>query len=119
MDLADYNLVGDIVSNDYILDIRIELISTDNLSKSMAGLLLPINLIEESNLDYGVMPSNKNEIIIATSKDIIDRNHEELLTQDYQMGFETTGDIEKYNVVGLIDVNKLITSLIHMEILIY
>jgi len=110
LDLADYNLVGDIVSNDYILDIRIELISTDNLSKSMAGLLLPINLIEESNLDYGVMPSNKNEIIIATSKDIIDRNHDELLTQDYQMDFETTDDIEKYNIVGLIDVNKLVTS---------
>jgi len=110
--LADYNIVRDVIPYDYVLDVRADLISTTALSRSLSGLFLPVNIIKESDLDYGIMPSNKDEVIIATDKNIIDRNHEDLLNQDYQMDYQMNYDdtVTSYKVVGLIDVNKLITS---------
>ena len=82
-DLADNNLVSEVVPFDYVLDASAYLISTVNESMSMGGLFLPVSLITLDDLDYGVMPEDETEIVVALNSRIIDGHVDDILDVEY------------------------------------
>ncbi len=108
-DLADNNLVSEVVPFDYVLDASAYLISTVNESMSMGGLFLPVSLITLDDLDYGVMPEDETEIVVALNSRIIDGHVDDILDVEYTTNRFTLKS-KTYTVVGIIDVSKLVTS---------
>ncbi|XMB71785.1 ABC transporter ATP-binding protein [Mycoplasmatota bacterium WC30] len=121
-DLAEiegYSIVDHIVTFDYVLDINLTISSeTANNYTYLNGLLLPMEVIEADDLDYGILPKADSEIVIAVNNYELN-NYEDYLdkifVQGYNYYYDEIGpanlDMKTYKVVGMIDVDKLsITS---------
>lgn len=112
---TDYSLVQDVVPFDYVLDQSVEYVSMSNNDRTVDGQYLPSSLITEEDLDYGVMPTNEHEMVVAMPKSAIDNFTDDLLNvfyRDYSSLYAGGGggSILTFKVVGLIDASKLVTS---------
>ena len=116
-DLAEieaFNNVDQVITFDYILDINLSIFSeTSDDFSYFNGLLLPIEVIEESDLDYGTLPQTDTEVVIAVNTYELNR-YENYLNKTFTQGYgyyysdgPTTNTAQLYTVVGMINVDKL------------
>ncbi|XFA98232.1 ATP-binding cassette domain-containing protein [Candidatus Izemoplasma sp. B36] len=104
------NNVNQVIEKDYVLDSNISLYTTEsNKYVYLRGLYLPVNLIEEDDLDYGRLPQNDDEIVIAVNSSELNSN-EDYLNKAFSTSYDdreffSIGEI--HNIVGMINVDKL------------
>ncbi len=114
-EIEDFKIVDQVVTFDYVLDINITISSETNDNYSyLSGLLLPIEVVEAADLDYGVLPQTDSEIVLAVNTFELN-NYEDYLNKFFVEGYNYyydemgPGNLEQqsFKVVGMINVDKL------------
>ncbi len=109
-ELEDMNNVNQVIGNDYILDYQVSLFSTQSGRYDyLYGLYLPVNIIEEDDLDYGRLPIDDDEIVIAVNSSDLNYS-EDYLDIVYSTSYndsEFSNIGTHYTIVGMINVDKL------------
>ena len=109
-ELEEMNNVNQVISNDYILDANISLYTTaNNKYDYLYGLYLPVNIIEEDDLDYGRLPETDSEIVIAVNSSELNQSEDylDIVFSTSYNDFEFSNIGTHYKIVGMINVDKL------------
>ena len=110
-ELEDYDIVNEVIPYDYVLDSETYIYAeTYNDYSYLYGLFLPVTLLDEDDLDYGRMPTDDEEIVVAVNQYQLN-NYEDYLNKTFYSGYYydegRQSGIGAYTVVGMIDVDKL------------
>jgi len=105
-ELADFNVVEEIVTFDYVLDQTIDLLSTSGSHFNyIDGVFLPLSMIDEDDLEHGRLPVADNEIVIALGTSELD-DYDEYLNITYSsMEDDYASPGLNYKIVGVVDKN--------------
>jgi len=108
-DLADYSIVNTVLPFDYVLDIRYGFETNASYSERdyFSGSYLPLSLIDESMLDFGVMPGADDEVIVAVHDALISYYEDLLPLTVYS---STSADLTSFKIVGMVNSSKLVQS---------
>ncbi len=109
-EINDYNIVDQVVTFDYMLDYYSYMYSEDEDTYAyIYGLYLPVNLIDEDDLDYGRMPITSSEIVVAVNSSSLN-DYEDYMNKTFNAadGRFYGGNVgDSYRVVGMIDADNL------------
>ncbi len=107
----DYDNVRSVVAFDYLLDVRVGFqtagLDFDYDRDYFSGSYLPLDLIDETMLKFGVMPTADNEVVVSVHTALIDYYEDALPLTVYS---NTGADQTSYKIVGMVDTAELAVS---------
>ncbi|MBI9008905.1 MAG: ABC transporter ATP-binding protein/permease [Tenericutes bacterium] len=107
-ELDEFSIVKEIVTFDYVLDRTIVLVSTSGSHYTYTdGVFLPLAMIEEDDLEYGRLPANDSEIVIALQTSELS-DFDEYLDVNYSTIQDYYGSPDlAYKIVGIVNKDNM------------
>lgn len=107
-----YNDQLSIVDFDYILDGSFSFYYSDSSGRytGMYGLFMPLDYIDETDLTYGRLPQDDNELVVALREYDIENNHEDYLDKTFVRNSSLVEDETSYTVVGIVSAEDIIDA---------
>lgn len=107
-ELSDFSNVKMLIERDYVLDVNRIMGSVTGDINYISVSFLPISYLgDDFKIEYGSMPIDDNEIILAANSEIIEYKSE-LINQELVQSYDWVTDVSYYEIAGVVSNDMII-----------